>query len=101
MVAALEDHSNPRDCHDGRGRRNQRISELFRSLQRRSDAIISIDHDSVILFAIGQRKDLCYPLPKFWDSRQLCYAEYLRHCTRAVHTYVKTGKNISHGQDYS
>src|SRR5437660_1706559 len=75
-------------------------SELFRVVaETASDAIISIDHDSVILFANRAAERIFgYPLSEILGQQAtLLMPEYLRHLHKAaVHAYVKTGqKHIS------
>jgi two-component system, cell cycle sensor histidine kinase and response regulator CckA len=75
-------------------------SELFRVVaETASDAIISIDHDSVILFANRAAERIFgYPLSEILGQQAtLLMPEYLRHLHKAaVHAYLKTGqKHIS------
>src|SRR6266404_6280030 len=75
-------------------------SELFRVVaETASDAIISIDHDSVILFANRAAERIFgYPLSEILGQQAtLLMPEYLRHLHKAaVDAYVKTGqKHIS------
>jgi len=71
-------------------------SELFRVVaETASDAIISIDQDSVILFANQAAERIFgYSLAEIL-GRQVTslMPEYLRHLYKAaVHNYVKTGQ---------
>jgi len=75
-------------------------NELFRVVaETASDAIISIDRDSVILFANPAAERIFgYPLSEILGQQAtLLMPEYLRHLHQAaVHAYVKTGqKHIS------
>ena len=83
--------------HDGA---TNESSELFRVVaETASDAIISIDHDSVILFANRAAERIFgYPLSEILGQQAtLLMPEYLRDLHKAaVHAYVKTGqKHIS------
>jgi PAS domain S-box-containing protein len=74
--------------------------ELFRVVaETASDAIISIDHDSVILFANPAAERIFgYPLSEILGQQAtLLMPEYLRHLHKAaVQDYVKTGqKHVS------
>jgi two-component system, cell cycle sensor histidine kinase and response regulator CckA len=71
-------------------------SELFRFVaETTSDAIISIDHDSVILFANrAAERVFGYSLSEILGQQvTVLMPEYLRHLHKAaLHAYVKTGK---------
>jgi PAS domain S-box-containing protein len=71
------------------------FSELFRVVaETASDAIISIDRDSVILFANPAAERIFgYPLSEILGQQgTLLMPEYLRHLHQAAaHAYVKTG----------
>ena len=74
--------------------------ELLRVVaENASDAIISIDHESIILFANpAAERVFGYSLSEILGQQvTLLMPEYLRHLYKAaVHAYVKTGqKHIS------
>jgi two-component system cell cycle sensor histidine kinase/response regulator CckA len=74
--------------------------ELFRVVaENASDAIISIDHESIILFANpAAERVFGYAIPEILGQQvTVLMPEYLRHLHKAaVHAYVKTGqKHIS------
>jgi PAS domain S-box-containing protein len=76
-------------------------SELFRVVaETASDAIISIDQDSTILFANPAAERIFgYPVPEILGQQViLLMPEYLRHLHKsAVHAYMETGQNIWRG----
>src|SRR5258707_13933488 len=81
-------------------RATNEASELFRVVaETASDAIISIDQDSTILFANPAAERIFgYPVSEILGQQvTLLMPEYLRHLHKAaVHAYLKTGqKHIS------